>query len=140
MAQRNRRPNDTIADLDRVAGVVRCNAVAKLFDAADSLMSQDDGERHNSRFTRCDVDIAAAHATEDDADERSAGRRIHQRNVPRFNAIGLHKHRGPIAGHGRTPLMNKSVSPSSNSYGLPRNAQQARRYRPYFTLLERTFG
>ena len=89
MAERDRRPVDQIARLQRRARVIGRDPGAEFLNPPDAFVSQDDGKGHHARFARQDVDVAATDPAEHDGDERAARFRIDDRHIPGLKLVRL---------------------------------------------------
>jgi hypothetical protein len=92
VTKRNWRPIDKVARLNRNACIVSGYTRAQFLHPANAFMTKDDRERHNTRFTRGDMNIAAANTADNDADQRAARFGIDNRHIPSFDLIGRNEH------------------------------------------------
>src|SRR3546814_14513549 len=89
MAECDRRPVHQIARLDRHTRIVGGHPRTEFLHPADAFMAEDNREGHNPGAAIGDMDIAAAHAADDNPHQRAAGLGIADRPVPGLAAVGL---------------------------------------------------
>src|SRR3546814_10343364 len=71
MAECDRRPVNQIARLDRHTRIVGGHPRTEFLHPADAFMAEDNREGHNPGAAIGDMDIAAAHAADDNPHQRS---------------------------------------------------------------------
>ncbi|KAK0348929.1 hypothetical protein LTR94_035183, partial [Friedmanniomyces endolithicus] len=81
---RIRHPINQIAWLDRHAGIISIDPRTELFDPPYPLVTKDDRERHGSGRPADDMQVAATHATDLDAQKHFPGFGFGDRHIPDF--------------------------------------------------------
>ena len=92
MAQRDRRPDDKIASLDRRSCIIGCYTGTQLGDFADALMSQDDRKGHLACFPGQDVDVAATDTAQYRPDQRASRLGRVDLDVPCLKSVLFNEH------------------------------------------------
>src|SRR3546814_4448533 len=82
---------------------------------ADAFMAEDNREGHNPGAAIGDMDIAAAHAADDNPHQRAAGLGIDDRHVPGLDAVGLDEYACLPSCHMFFPSRGSDLAPDAAS-------------------------